>query len=122
MKCRQCDNEAVYADGLCESCHACQQEDVQVMSRAERDGFTGQTVDEEGRVYTENVREDESLQGRVHIYTKMPLRIKAALAVIIFLIAAVIVGIFGLLLVALPYLLAILGIYIVYSVVRKFLS
>ena len=86
------------------------------------DGFTGQTVDEEGRVYTEDVREDESLQGRVHIYTKMPLRIKAALAVIIFLIAAVIVGIFGLLLVALPYLLAILGIYIVYSVVRKFLS
>ena len=107
MKCRQCDNEAVYADGLCESCHARQQEDVQVMSRAERDGFTGQTVDEEGRVYTEDVREDES---------------KAALAVIIFLIAAVIVGIFGLLLVALPYLLAILGIYIVYSVVRKFLS
>ena len=106
MKCRQCDNEAVYADGLCESCHARQQEDV----------------DEEGRVYTEDVREDESLQGRVHIYTKMPLRIKAALAVIIFLIAAVIVGIFGLLLVALPYLLAILGIYIVYSVVRKFLS
>lgn len=122
MKCRQCDNEAVYADGLCESCHARQQEAVQVMSRAERDGFTGQTVDEEGRVYTEDVREDESLQGRVHIYTKMPLRIKAALAVIIFLIAAVIVGIFGLLLVALPYLLAILGIYIVYSVVRKFLS
>lgn len=122
MKCRQCDNEAVYADGLCESCHARQQEDVQVMSRAERDGFTGQTVDEEGRVYTEDVREDESLQGRVHIYTKMPLRIKAALAVIIFLIAAVIVGIFGLLLVALPYLLALLGIYIVYSVVRKFLS
>lgn len=122
MKCRQCDNEAVYADGLCESCHARQQEVVQVMSRAERDGFTGQTVDEEGRVYTEDVREDESLQGRVHIYTKMPLRIKAALAVIIFLIAAVIVGIFGLLLVALPYLLAILGIYIVYSVVRKFLS
>ena len=32
MKCRQCDNEAVYADGLCESCHARQQEDVQVMS------------------------------------------------------------------------------------------
>ena len=93
MKCRQCDNEAVYADGLCESCHARQQEDVQVMSRAERDGFTGQTVDEEGRVYTEDVREDENLQGRVHIYTKMPLRIKAALAVIIFLIAAVIVGI-----------------------------
>ena len=122
MKCRQCDNEAVYADGLCESCQARQHEDVQVMSRAERDGFTGQTVDEEGRVYTEDVREDESLQGRVHIYTKMPLRIKAALAVIIFLIAAVIVGIFGLLLVALPYLLAILGIYIVYSVVRKFLS
>ena len=115
MKCRQCDNEAVDADGLCESCHARQQEDVQVMSRAERDGFTGQTGDED-------VREDESLQGRVHIYTKMPLRIKAALAVIIFLIAAVIVGIFGLLLVALPYLLAILGIYIVYSVVRKFLS
>ena len=122
MKCRQCDNEAVYADGLCASCHARQQEDVQVMSRAERDGFTGQTVDEEGRVYTEDVREDESLQGRVHIYTKIPLRIKAALAVIIFLIAAVIVGIFGLLLVALPYLLAILGIYIIYSVVRKFLS
>ena len=28
MKCRQCDNEAVYADGLCESCHARQQEDI----------------------------------------------------------------------------------------------
>ena len=41
--------------------------------------------------------------------------------VIVFFIIAVIVGIFGLLIVALPYLLGILAVYFVYSVVRSFL-
>ena len=95
MKCRQCDNESVYDDGLCEVCHRrAITEEATVMSDSERDNFRGQTIDED---------------------------VKAALALIVFFIIAVIVGIFGLLIVALPYLLGILAVYFVYSVVRSFL-
>ncbi len=127
MKCRQCDNESVYDDGLCEVCHRrAITEEATVMSDSERDNFRGQTIDEDGNIY--NALSEERAYGgrskeRIHIYAArgLPLRVKAALALIVFFIIAVIVGIFGLLIVALPYLLGILAVYFVYSVVRSFL-
>jgi len=127
MKCRQCDNESVYDDGLCEVCHRrAITEEATVMSDSERDNFRGQTIDEDGNIYND-LSEDRACGGlwkeRIHIYAArgLPLRVKAALALIVFFIIAVIVGIFGLLIVALPYLLGILAVYFVYSVVRSFL-
>lgn len=127
MKCRQCDNESVYDDGLCEVCHRrAITEEATVMSDSERDNFRGQTIDEDGNVYND-LSEERAYGGRskerIHIYAArgLPLRVKAALALIVFFIIAVIVGIFGLLIVALPYLLGILAVYFVYSVVRSFL-
>lgn len=127
MKCRQCDNESVYDDGLCEVCHRrAITEEATVMSDSERDNFRGQTIDEDGNIY--NALSEERAYGgrskeRIHIYAArgLPLRVKAALALIVFFIIAVIVGIFGLLIVALPYLFGILAVYFVYSVVRSFL-
>ena len=126
MKCRQCDNESVY-DGLCEVCHRrAITEEATVMSDSERDNFRGQTIDEDGNIYND-LSEERAYGGRskerIHIYAArgLPLRVKAALALIVFFIIAVIVGIFGLLIVALPYLLGILAVYFVYSVVRSFL-
>lgn len=126
MKCRQCDNESVYDDGLCEVCHRrAITEEATVMSDSERDNFRGQTIDEDGNIYND-LSEERAYGGRskerIHIYAArgLPLRVKAALALIVFIIA-VIVGIFGLLIVALPYLLGILAVYFVYSVVRSFL-
>lgn len=127
MKCRQCDNESVYDDGLCEVCHRrAITEEATVMSDSERDNFRGQTIDEDGNIYND-LSEKRAYGGRskerIHIYAArgLPLRVKAALALIVFFIIAVIVGIFGLLIVALPYLLGILAVYFVYSVVRSFL-
>ena len=127
MKCRQCDNESVYDDGLCEECHRrAITEEATVMSDSERDNFRGQTIDEDGNIYND-LSEERAYGGRskerIHIYAArgLPLRVKAALALIVFFIIAVIVGIFGLLIVALPYLLGILAVYFVYSVVRSFL-
>lgn len=127
MKCRQCDNESVYDDGLCEVCHRrAITEEATVMSDSERDNFRGQTIDEDGNVYND-LSEERAYGGRskerIHVYAArgLPLRVKAALALIVFFIIAVIVGIFGLLIVALPYLLGILAVYFVYSVVRSFL-
>lgn len=127
MKCRQCDNESVYDDGLCEVCHRrAITEEATVMSDSERDNFRGQTIDEDGNIYND-LSEERAYGGRskerIHIYAArgLPLRVKAALALIVFFIIAVIVGIFGLLIVALPYLLDILAVYFVYSVVRSFL-
>ena len=48
MKCRQCDRDAVYDDGLCENCHG-SREEATVLSDEERDGFRGQTIDEGGK-------------------------------------------------------------------------
>ena len=96
------------------------------MSDSERDNFRGQTIDEDGNIYND-LSEERAYGGcskeRIHIYAArgLPLRVKAALALIVFFIIAVIVGIFGLLIVALPYLLGILAVYFVYSVVRSFL-
>jgi hypothetical protein len=127
MKCRQCDNESVYDDGLCEVCHRrAITEEATVMSDSERDNFRGQTIDEDGNIYND-LSEERAYGGRskerIHISAArgLPLRVKAALALIVFFIIAVIVGIFGLLIVALPYLLGILAVYFVYSVVRSFL-
>lgn len=127
MKCRQCDNESVYDDGLCEVCHRrAITEEATVMSDSERDNFRGQTIDEDGNIYND-LSEERAYGGRskerIHVYVArgLPLRVKAALALIVFFIIAVIVGIFGLLIVALPYLLGILAVYFVYSVVRSFL-
>ena len=127
MKCRQCDNESVYDDGLCEVCHRrAITEEATVMSDSERDNFRGQTIDEDGNIYND-LSEERAYGGRskerIHIYAArgLSLRVKAALALIVFFIIAVIVGIFGLLIVALPYLLGILAVYFVYSVVRSFL-
>lgn len=127
MKCRQCDNESVYDDGLCEVCHRrAKTEEATVMSDSERDNFRGQTIDEDGNIYND-LSEERAYGGRskerIHVYAArgLPLRVKAALALIVFFIIAVIVGIFGLLIVALPYLLGILAVYFVYSVVRSFL-
>lgn len=127
MKCRQCDNESVYDDGLCEVCHRrAITEEATVMSDSERDNFRGQTIDEDGNIYND-LSEERAYGGRskerIHVYAArgLPLRVKAALALIVFFIIAVIVGIFGLLIVALPYLLGILAVYFVYSVVRSFL-
>ena len=96
------------------------------MSDSERDNFRGQTIDEDGNIYND-LSEERVYSGRskerIHVYAArgLPLRVKAALALIVFFIIAVIVGIFGLLIVALPYLLGILAVYFVYSVVRSFL-
>ncbi len=49
MKCRYCNREAVYDDGLCESCHRVYQDaEAKVMSDAERDSFSGPTIEEDG--------------------------------------------------------------------------
>ena len=53
MKCKNCDREAVYDDGLCESCHraAVENERVQVLSREEKNSFRGKTIDADGSVH-----------------------------------------------------------------------
>ena len=101
MKCRNCDKEAIYEDGLCEECHrraAGQDGDdprVQVLSREERNNFHGQTIDEDGTVYGEGEDREEKRQGHsgVHVYTSvgsLPFRIKLAAGFIIFVIIAII--------------------------------
>ena len=46
MKCRYCDNEAVYPDGLCERCHQAEMESrgASVLSDDERDNFKGHAL------------------------------------------------------------------------------
>lgn len=92
MKCRQCDNESVYDDGLCEVCHRrAITEEATVMSDSERDNFRGQTIDEDGNIYND-LSEERAYGGRskerIHIYAArgLPLRVKAALALIVFLL------------------------------------
>lgn len=59
MKCRNCDREAIYDDGLCEECHrrAGGDERVRVMSEEEKREFRGQTIDENGTVYDDAEKE-----------------------------------------------------------------
>ena len=89
MKCRFCDREAVYDDGLCEVCHRiAQQEEAKVMSSHERDSFRGQTIEEDGTVqeqknlYEESYRQQQGPQGHsgIHIMTSgLSWRVKLAL-------------------------------------------
>ena len=105
MKCRYCDNEAVYPDGLCERCHQAEVENrgASVLSDDERDNFKGQTINEDGTVYEEKKEQEES-QSNVHIYMThgLPLRIKLAIGFIIFCVLAIIISALGFLILALP--------------------
>lgn len=134
MKCRNCNSEAVYDDGLCEACHrASQQGTATVMSRAERDSFRGQTIEEDGTVrnheaaYEQDRIDGGNAQGsgssgfRVLVSSRLPLRAKLALAVIVFCILAVVVSALGFIFMAMPYLLGIFFIYVLYSVVKSLL-
>lgn len=124
MKCRNCDNEAVYPDGLCEGCHNASSQDAKVMSREERDSFHGQTIDEDGTVYDKSQSLHQEEAERVHVYIKkgLPLRIKLAIGFLIFVAALIVVSAFGLLLLALPYLLGAAVVYIVFNIVRSFIQ
>ena len=133
MKCRYCDREAVYDDGMCESCHRLYQQDEQaeakVMSDHERDSFRGQTIEEDGTVrdeqkaYEEQMREQQRRRSGVRIITSgLSWRVKLALGFIVFCIVAVIISALGFIIMAMPYLLGALVIYFVYNIVKAFLN
>lgn len=132
MKCRFCDREAVYADGLCEVCHRiAQQEEAKVMSSHERDSFQGQTIEEDGtvqeqkHVYNESHKQQQKQQGlgTMHriITSGLSWRVKLALGVIVFCVLAIIVSALGFLIMAMPYLIGIFLVYCVYNIVKSFL-
>lgn len=132
MKCRYCDREAVYDDGMCESCHRLYQQyeqaEAKVMSDHERDSFRGQTIEEDGTVrdeqkaYEEQVREQQRRRSGVRIITSgLSWRVKLALGFIVFCIVAVIISALGFIIMAMPYLLGALVIYFVYNIVKAFL-
>ena len=133
MKCRNCDKEAIYEDGLCEECHrraAGQDGDdprVQVLSREERNNFHGQTIDEDGTVYGEGEDREEKRQSHsgVHVYTSvgsLPFRIELAAGFIIFVIIAIILAALSLLIMVGPYLIAAFVILLVYNAVKAFMG
>lgn len=144
MKCRNCDNDAIYEDGLCEECHRrsveqeAEEPRVQVMSQSERENFRGTTIDEDGSVHNpdeDNRTAFDSMFGgnrqgqggpHVHVYTSsgegLPLRIKLAAGFIIFVIIAIIISALGVLVLALPYLLAAAAIIIVFKVITALLK
>jgi len=64
MKCKNCDREAVYDDGLCESCHraAVENERVQVLSREEKNSFRGKTIDADGSVH-DSAEDNQTIFG-----------------------------------------------------------
>lgn len=125
MKCRYCDNEAVYPDGLCERCHQAEMESrgASVLSDDERDNFKGQTINEDGSVYEEKKPEQEESQSNFHIYMThgLPLRIKLAVGFIVFCVLAIIISALGFLILALPYLLGGAVIVLVYQIVKSLL-
>ncbi len=132
MKCRYCDREAVYDDGMCESCHRLYQQyeqaEAKVMSDHERDSFRGQTIEEDGTVrdeqkaYKEQMREQQRRRSGVRIITSgLSWRVKLALGFIVFCIVAVIISALGFIIMAMPYLLGALVIYFVYNIVKAFL-
>ncbi|WP_300625212.1 hypothetical protein [uncultured Megasphaera sp.] len=133
MKCRYCDREAVYDDGMCESCHRLYQQyeqaEAKVMSDHERDSFRGQTIEEDGTVrdeqkaYEEQMREQQRRRSGVRIITSgLSWRVKLALGFIVFCIVAVIISALGFIIMAMPYLLGALVIYFVYNIVKAFLN
>lgn len=132
MKCRYCDREAVYDDGMCESCHRLYQQyeqaEAKVMSDHERDSFRGQTIEEDGTVrdeqkaYEEQMREQQRRRSGVRIITSgLSWRVKLALGFIVFCIVAVIISALGFIIMAMPYLLGALVIYFIYNIVKAFL-
>lgn len=126
MKCRNCDNEAIYEDGLCEQCHQQAQQQGQqqarVMTDYERDAFTGQTINEDGTLHEEPQEEEQSLKG-IHIYaSNFNWRVKLALGFIVFCIVAIIIGVLGMIVVAMPYLLGALVLYFAYTIVKGILK
>lgn len=132
MKCRYCDREAVYDDGMCESCHRLYQQyeqaEAKVMSDHERDSFRGQTIEEDGTVrdeqkaYEEQMREQQRRRSGVRIITSgLSWRVKLALGFVVFCIVAVIISALGFIIMAMPYLLGALVIYFVYNIVKAFL-
>jgi hypothetical protein len=128
MKCRNCDREAVYDDGLCETCHQkAKQQEAQVMSDHERDNFNGKTIEEDGTVREErNMYQEPSGTEQttgVHIVTNtLSWRVKLALGFIIFCIIAVIIGVLGFIVVAMPYLIGAFLIYFVYNIIKAILN
>ena len=133
MKCRYCDREAVYDDGMCESCHRLYQQyeqaEAKVMSDHELDSFRGQTIEEDGTVrdeqkaYEEQMREQQRRRSGVRIITSgLSWRVKLALGFIVFCIVAVIISALGFIIMAMPYLLGALVIYFVYNIVKAFLN
>ncbi|MCH4166943.1 MAG: hypothetical protein LKF74_01700 [Megasphaera sp.] len=127
MKCRNCDREAVYDDGLCEACHQQAQQEAQVMSDHERDNFNGKTIEEDGTVREERnmyQQQDEQEQPTgFQVYTSnISWRVKLALGFIIFCVIAVIIGVLGFIVVAMPYLIGAFLIYFVYNIVKAILK
>ncbi|MCH4178609.1 MAG: hypothetical protein LKF47_01910 [Megasphaera sp.] len=128
MKCRNCDKEAVYDDGLCETCHQqAKQQEAQVMSDHERDNFNGKTIEEDGTVREErNMYQEPSGTEQttgIHIVTNtLSWRVKLALGFIIFCILAVIIGVLGFIVVAMPYLIGAFLIYFVYNIIKAILN
>jgi hypothetical protein len=136
MKCRNCDKEAIYDDGLCEECHqaAAENERVQVLSREEKNSFRGQTIDEDGTVHDsqednqtvfdtvfQSEHESERPSG-VHLYTSnLSWRFKLALGFIIFCIIAIIISALGFLIIALPYLLTAVAAIFIIKIIGAFL-
>lgn len=111
-----------------------QEQEVKVMSGEERDSFRGQTIEEDGTIRdaqdVSKGRYDQSHYGRSQqdiphqsifhfAMSNLPLRVKLALGFIIFCVVAVIIGVLGLIVAAMPYLLGILAIYFVYNIVKS---
>jgi hypothetical protein len=128
MKCRNCDREAIYDDGLCEACHEqAQKQEAKVMSDHERDNFSGPTIEEDGTVREErNIYQEQGNQeppAGFRVYTGgLSWRVKLALGFILFCIIAIIIGVLGFIVAAMPYLIGAFLIYFVYNIIKAFLS
>lgn len=108
------------------------EQEAKVMSGEERDNFRGQTIEEDGTVRDEITSQqayDQShygqSQGRQRqsvfqfVTSQLPLRVKLALGIIVFCVIAIIIGVLGLIVAAMPYLLGLLAIYFVYTIVKS---
>lgn len=111
--------------------------EVKVMSGEERDNFKGQTIEEDGTIRDEKTIQQERYDQRYYqqgqqggprqsvfhfAMSNLPLRVKLALGFIVFCVIAIIIGVLGLIVAAMPYLLGLLAIYFVYSIVKSFLN
>lgn len=123
MKCRFCNHDAIYTDGLCRACHEKYHlHDAKIMSQEERDGFCGQTINEDGSVHEEKGRtsyEKTATGPGIHLYSRgLSWRAELALGFILFCVAAVIIGILGLIVQGIPFLAALLALYILYTILK----